>query len=90
MRKIFLISFLFLHALAFCQDKYKVIAYYTGNGQNIRQYPVNKLTHIIYSFLKLQNDSLVFRDSAQQQTVQQLVGLKKEYPHLKIMVSVGG
>ena len=39
----------------------KIIAYYTGNGETIRQYPVGKLTHIIYSFLKLQNDTLTFQ-----------------------------
>ena len=45
---------------------------------------------MIYSFLKLKNDTLTFRDSIQQQTVIQLVELKKEHPQLKIMVSVGG
>jgi len=79
-----------LQATAFSQPKYKVIAYYTGNSENLRQYPLDKLTHVIYSFLRLRNDSLTFRDSMQQQTVQQIVALKKEYPQLKVMVSVGG
>jgi chitinase len=79
-----------LQATAFCQSKYKVIAYYTGNAENIKQYPLDKLTHVIYSFLKLQNDTLTFRDSLQRQTVLQLVDLKKDHPQLKIMVSVGG
>ena len=70
--------------------RYKIIAYYTGNGETIQQYPVKKLTHIIYSFLKLQHDSLRFHNEAQQQTLQQLVQLKKGNPQLKIMVSIGG
>ena len=69
---------------------YKVIAYYTGNGETIKQYPLKKLTHIIYSFLALQNDTLTFRNEEQRKTVEQLVQLKKEHPQLKIMVSIGG
>jgi len=90
MKKILLVILLFSQAIVFGQSRYKVIAYYTGNAENIKQYPLDKLTHVIYSFLKLQNDTLTFRDSVQQQTVMQLVDLKKQYPQLKIMVSVGG
>ena len=85
-----LCSFSFLLVTGQQKQPYKVIAYYTGNGETIQQYPVGKLTHIIYSFLKMQNDTLTFRDSAQQVTVQQIVGLKKDHPNLKVMVSVGG
>ncbi|MEP7255947.1 MAG: glycoside hydrolase family 18 protein [Ferruginibacter sp.] len=84
----FLLSFLLVSARQ--KQPYKIIAYYTGNGETIKQYPVDKLTHIIYSFLKMQNDTLTFRDSAQQNTLQQLAELKKDHPQLKIMVSVGG
>ena len=56
---------------------YKVIAYYTGNGETIQQYPVKKLTHIIFSFLKLQNDTLTFHNDNQRHTLEQLVLLKK-------------
>jgi chitinase len=69
---------------------YKIIAYYTGNGETIQQYPVEKLTHIIFSFLKLQNDTLTFHNEDQRKTLQQLVQLKNRNPQLKIMVSIGG
>jgi chitinase len=82
---------LITHAVYSQEDeKYKVIAYYTGNGETIEQYPVEKLTHIIYSFLKLQNDTLTFHNEDQRKTLEQLVQLKKEHPALKIMVSIGG
>ena len=88
---------IFLVALVFCftqsiaqKDSYKIIAYYTGNGETIQQYPVEKLTHIIYSFLRLQNDTLIFRNDEQRKTVIELVELKKKHPHLKIMVAIGG
>lgn len=69
---------------------YKIIAYYTGTAENLQQYPLNKLTHIIYSFVKLQHDSLMLRDAGQEQNVRQIVELKRKYPQLKIMVSMGG
>lgn len=87
----FLISFLALiHCSAQQRKPYKIIAYCTGKAENIVQYPIGKLTHIIYSFLKLKNDTLTFHDNAQRASLQQLVSLKKEYPNLKVMVSIGG
>jgi len=81
-----------LSIIVFSQQKqpYKIIAYYTGDGEAIRQWPVEKLTHIIFSFLKIQNDTLTFHNEKQEKSLQQLVLLKKEYPQLKIMVSIGG
>lgn len=90
MKKILLALLLFPALCTWSQQDYKIIAYYTGNGQTIQQYPVQKLTHIIYSFLKLQNDTLTFHNEQQKQTLQQLVLLKKEHLQLKVMVSIGG
>ncbi len=70
--------------------RYKIIAYYTGNGETIRQYPLDKLTHVIFSFLKLQNDTLCFHNDQQRESLRQIVALKKDHPHLKVMVSIGG
>lgn len=82
---------LLMQLTVYCrQHPYKVIAYYTGDAEKIKQYPLQKLTHLIYSFLRLQNDTLTFRNDQQRNTVMQLVELKKRFPHLKIMVSIGG
>jgi len=88
-KKIIFLPLLFIPLLAFPQQ-YKIIAYYTGNGETIQQYPVEKLSHIIFSFLKMQHDTLTFHDDRQRKAVEQLVALKKDHPQLKIMVSVGG
>ena len=90
MKKIFVVCFLFSFISAKAQQPYKLIAYYTGDGEAIRQWPVEKLTHIIFSFLKIQNDTLTFRDQNQETSLQQLISLKKDHPQLKIMVSIGG
>jgi chitinase len=89
MKNLLLLIFVF-SCFYLAGQSYKVVAYYTGNGESIRQYPVEKLTHIICSFLKLQEDKLTFSNEQQRKTVQQLVELKKQYPQLKIMVCIGG
>lgn len=87
---LFLLSFLLFGKVGFAQKQYKIIAYYTGNAERLQQFPLDKLTHIIYSFVKLQNDSLMLRDAEQEKTVLEIVALKKKFPQLKIMVSMGG
>ena len=87
---IFCLSFGAVQTHAQQTDDYKVIAYYTGKGESIQKYPVEKLTHIIYSFLKIRNDTLTVANAKQDSMLKQLVALKEKYPKLKIMVSVGG
>ena len=60
-------SFSLLAQFLFAQHKtpYKLIAYATGKAETITQYPIDKLTHIIYSFLKIQNDTLTFHNEGQ-------------------------
>lgn len=89
MKKIIIFLFLFASVGTSAQP-YKIIAYATGSAENIKQYPIDKLTHIIFSFLKIKNDTLTFHNQDQQTSLQQLVALKKDNPQLKIMVSVGG
>ena len=91
MKKILLMLFVLWQSVVLGQQHpYKLIAYSTGSADNIKQYPIDKLTHIIYSFLRLKHDTLDFSNEQQRSTVMQLVDLKKSYPNLKIMVSIGG
>lgn len=91
MKKILLAILLLSQAFVFGQQRnYKVIAYSTGNVEMIRQYPLPKITHLIYSFLHLRNDTLAWGDERQRNILVQLGELKKQFPHLKIMVSLGG
>lgn len=82
----------FLHFGAWSQPPVKpvVIAYYTGDGDAVRKFPLSSITHLIYSFLKLDGDTLAFQRPMQQDILRKLVALKKDYPNLKIMVSIGG
>ena len=72
------------------QQNYKVIAYYTGDGDALGQHPLDKLTHVIYSFMRLKNDTLTVANEKQADNLKKIVAYKKQYPHLKIMVSIGG
>ncbi len=67
-----------------------IMAYYTGNGTEINQYRVDELTHLIFSFVHLKGTQLKVGSPADSITLRQLVALKKQYHHLKVMVSMGG
>lgn len=67
-----------------------VIAYYSGDSKTIDNYPVEKLTHIIYSFCHLKGSRLNVDNKGDSATIKKLVSLKKKYPKLKVLLSLGG
>lgn len=67
-----------------------IIAYYAGDSTSFRQYPADKLTHIIYSFLHLRGNALAFDNPQDEATVKALVALKAKNPNLKVLLSLGG
>lgn len=71
-------------------NEFSVIAYYYGDSSNFNNYPTEKLTHIIYSFLHLQGSRLAFDKPEDSVTVAKLVQLKNKQPDLKIILSLGG
>ena len=71
-------------------NNFAVIAYYAGNEKEIDEYPVEKLTHIIFSFCYLKNNKLVTGSPDAKARIKKLVLLKKKYPALKILLSLGG
>jgi len=69
--------------------KLAVIAYFMGKGPEADSYPVEKLTHIIYSFLHLEGNVLKDRES-DSIAITHLVSLKQRNPGLKVILSLGG
>lgn len=71
-------------------NDFAVIAYYAGNAENVSQFPVEKLTHIIFSFCHLQGNRLAVDNEAGSQTIRKLVSLKARNPKLNVLLSLGG
>lgn len=69
---------------------FRVIGYYSSNANKIDSFPIEKLTHIIYSFCHLKGSRLNVDNAADSLTIQKLVSLKSRNPKLKILLSLGG
>ena len=68
----------------------QVIAYYRGRSMEIDRYALDRLTHICYSFLHLKGRRLVTDRAYDSASIAYLVSLKRQHPHLKIILSFGG
>ncbi|KQM78901.1 glycoside hydrolase [Pedobacter sp. Leaf216] len=70
--------------------KPNVIAYYSGQNSVIDSFPIEKLSHLIYSFGHLKGDSLNIRSAKDSALITSMVALKKRNPDLKVMIAMGG
>jgi chitinase len=90
---IFICSALLLNAQTGNKSKsnpLQVIAYYSGNATQLDKYPVEKLTHIIYSFCHLKGNRLNVDNLNDSATIRTLISAKKRNASLKVMLSLGG
>lgn len=69
---------------------FSVIAYYSGNATLIDSFPVEKLTHIIFSFCHLKGNRLSVDNGSDTAAIEKLVSLKSRNPQLKVLLSLGG
>lgn len=95
MKKLLWLGFYLLISLNFfsSQNKhpYKLVAYYTGDSATLAKYDFSRITHLIYSFGKINSEGYFgFSRLRDVQTISQLGALKKKYPHLKTMIALGG
>ncbi len=93
-RTVFTLFFINTCFLSFSQkslnDHFAVIAYYAGRPTMADSFPIEKLTHIIFSFCHLKGDSLAVMNGHDSMTIERLVELKNRNPALKVMLSLGG
>lgn len=86
---------LFLQMMLLCaicqsqKNNVSVLAYYTG-GDDVDNFAIEKLTHIIFSFCHLKGNELNVDNARDTAMIKRLVALKKRSPHLKIMLALGG
>ncbi|CAG7693753.1 unnamed protein product [Allacma fusca] len=84
--------------LAICdagQTKARVVCYYGQWGDTIGQIPVDKCTHVVYSFIGLDDNTwrykfLEFNDEGTKAKIRQFLGLKNRNPAVKLLIAVGG
>ena len=71
-------------------NKIAVLAYYAGDAKTVDEYPIEKLTHIIFSFCHLRGNKLAVDGDNDAETIKHLVSLKKRNSSLKVILSLGG
>jgi len=91
--RLILILWLFSGAVAaqtLPKQKTAVIGYYAGDAEGVSAYPIEKLTHIIFSFCHLKGNKISVDNYKDTLTIRKLVSLKKRNPALKVILSLGG
>ena len=71
-------------------DDFRVVAFYMGDGNDIEQYELDKLTHLIFCFSCLQGNAIVLKNNKDEEKLKRFIALKEKYPRLKVLVSFGG
>lgn len=68
-----------------------IMAYYVPEKEyHPEQLPLDKLTHIIFSFSVVIDGEMKFRNEKSGEKLEQLLSQKQNYPHLKVMIACGG
>jgi len=72
------------------QTSFSVIAYVRGHGADLGSFRFDRLSHVCYSFLHLEGARLSVRHARDSAGIGALVALKKQFPQLKVLLSLGG
>ena len=90
MKKILLTLCVFISIQSIAQ-KYNVVAYYTGDSTSLVKHNLTKVTHLIYSFGHIFDDNkFTIANKKWPGVLNAFTIIKKKYPHLKVMVALGG
>ena len=72
------------------QENFCITGYYAGPYQRLDSFPVEKLTHLIFSFGHLKGNRLHISNAADTACIEKMVTFKKKNPKLKVILSLGG
>jgi len=73
-------------------DGLNVMAYYYPSRGDFDpgKLPLDKLTHIIYSFTEVIDNEMKFKDDSSEIKLRMLVKQRRKHPHMKVMIACGG
>ena len=74
----------------FAQQPFVVFGYYAGNATLVDSFPVEKLTHLSFSFTHLKGSRNALGNHRDSAALRSCVALKKRNPQLKVILSMGG
>ena len=72
------------------KKNFAVFGYYAGRPSMVDSFPVEKLTHLSYSFTHLKGSRMSLGNARDSATLRSCVAMKNRNPKLKIIVSMGG
>jgi chitinase len=72
------------------KNSFAVFGYYAGRPTMIDSFPVEKLTHLCFSFTHLKGSTISISNARDSAALMSCVALKKRNPQLKVIVSMGG
>jgi len=72
------------------RNKIFVLGYYSGDTLSVSNYPVEKLTHLIFSFGHLNGNRFNLNRHTDTVLVWKMMALKQRNPQLKVILSLGG
>ncbi|HEV9037924.1 MAG TPA: glycoside hydrolase, partial [Puia sp.] len=64
-----------------------IIGYYAGRNTAIDSLPMQRLTHVIFSFCHLRGNRLFVNNAGDSDRIRHLVSLKVQNPSLKVILS---
>lgn len=73
------------------EEDFTIMAYYVPEKEyHPEKLPLEKLTHIIFSFTNVIDGAMKFRNPTNAKKLNELVAQKKQHPNLKVMIACGG
>ena len=92
---VLLICFISIPASILSQKKearksFCVFGYYAGRPTMIDSFPIEKLTHLCFSFTHLKGNRIAVSNLRDTLAILNCVAIKKRNPNLKVIISMGG